>query len=105
MGFEPGTPGQKANTITTELKREFSLMQLLGIVFNPLPNNKILDLSKFNAFADDKIILTHKLKFVLRRVENIVGKGENAGYQHFLLFPHCFQKLSSSEALKVGIVR
>ena len=25
------------------------------------------------------------------RVENIVGKGENAGYQHFLLFPQCFQ--------------
>ena len=22
--------------------------------------------------------------------ENIVGKGENVGKQHFLLFPHCF---------------
>ena len=22
------------------------------------------------------------------------GKGENAGYQHFLLFPQCFQKFS-----------
>ena len=38
------------------------------------------------------------------RAENIVGKGENAGYQHFLLFPHCFQKLSISVLLKVGIV-
>ena len=28
------------------------------------------------------------------RVENIEGKGENAGYQHFLLFPKCFQKAS-----------
>ena len=36
--------------------------------------------------------MTQKLKFVLKRVENIVGKGENAGYQHFLLFPQCFQK-------------
>ena len=26
------------------------------------------------------------------RVENIVANGENAGYQHFLLFPQCFQK-------------
>ena len=26
------------------------------------------------------------------RVENVVGKGENAGYQHFLLFPQSFQK-------------
>ena len=24
------------------------------------------------------------------RVENIVGKGENTGYQLFLLFPRCF---------------
>ena len=23
--------------------------------------------------------------------ENIVGKGENAGHQHFLFFPQCFQ--------------
>ena len=22
--------------------------------------------------------------------ENIVGRGENAGHQHFLLFPQCF---------------
>ena len=29
---------------------------------------------------------------VFHRVENIVGKGENAGYQHFLLFPQCFEK-------------
>ena len=32
--------------------------------------------------------------FLYDRVENIVGKGENAGYQHFLLFPLCFQKAS-----------
>ena len=32
------------------------------------------------------------LKIGLGRVENIVGKGENAGDQHFLLFPHRFQK-------------
>ena len=32
------------------------------------------------------------LKFDLGRVENIVEKGENAGYQHFLLFPECFLK-------------
>ena len=30
---------------------------------------------------------------VFNRVENTVGKGENAGYQHFLLFPQCFQKV------------
>ena len=39
------------------------------------------------AFADDKVDVTQKLKFILRQVENILGKGENAGYQQFLLFP------------------
>ena len=40
---------------------------------------KFLDRSKFKAFADDKIDLFQKLKFFLGWVENIVGKGENAG--------------------------
>ena len=30
--------------------------------------------------------------YVFDRAENIVGKGENAGYQHFLLFPTMFSK-------------
>ena len=68
--------------------------------FNSLPNDKILDWSKFKAFADDKMIETQKLKFVLGRVENIMGKGGNAGYQHFLLFPYCFLKLSFPDVLK-----
>ena len=55
-----------------------------------------LDRSKFRAFADDKINVIQKLKFVLRREENIMGKGENAGNQHFLLFPQCFQNASFS---------
>ena len=32
------------------------------------------------------------MEFVFNLVENIVGKGENPGYEHFLLFPLCFQK-------------
>ena len=53
---------------------------------NSLPKDKILDLSKLKGFADNKINETKKLEFVLGWVENIVVKGENAGYQHFLLF-------------------
>ena len=56
------------------------------------------------AFADDKTDVTETLKFVLGRVEKIIGKGENAGYQHFFLFPQCFQKASFSELLKVRIM-
>ena len=37
---------------------------------------------------------TKKFKLRFQRVENIVGKGENAGYQHFLLFPQYFPKIS-----------
>ena len=67
---------------------------------NPMTDEKILHWSKLKAFADDKIDVTEKLKFVLRRVENSVGI---AGYQHFLLFPQCFQKASFSGSLKVRI--
>ena len=59
-----------------------------------LSNDKFSDWSKLKAFADDKLNLTENLKLELEMVENIVGKGENAGYQHFLLFPQCFQKAS-----------
>ena len=74
------------------------------VPLNFLPDDKVLDLSKLKAFADDKIDVTEILKFVSRRVENIVGKGENAGYQHFLLFPQCFPKPSSLGSLKTEIV-
>ena len=70
-----------------------------------LPNDKILDWSKFKAFADEKISVNKKKrKFGFRWLKNIVGKGENAGYEHFLLFLQCFQKASFPGLLKVGTV-
>ena len=59
---------------------------------NSLPNDKILDWTKFKAFADDKWNAIEKLKLVLGWVENMVGKGENAGFQHFLLFNYVFKR-------------
>ena len=44
--------------------------------------------SKIKSLADDKIDVTQKLKFVLIQVENILGKGKHAGYQHFLFLAH-----------------
>ena len=73
-------------------------------MFNPLPSDHFFDWSHFKEFADDKINVTLKQKFFLGLVENIVGKGENAGYQHFLLFQQGFQNVSFSGSLKVGIV-
>ena len=57
--------------------------------------DKILDQSRLTAFADDKKNATGKLVLVVKRVENIVEKGGNAGYKHFLLIPQCFRKTSS----------
>ena len=75
---------------------------LLGAI-TPVPDDKILTLSKMKAFADDKINVTEKLSLVLGRVENIVEKGENTGYQHFILFPQFFQQLSFKGSLKFGV--
>ena len=72
--------------------------------FNSFPNDKILHWSKLKAFADNKFNFAKIMISVFDSLENIVGKGENAGYQHFLLFPQCFQKASFSGWLKVGIV-
>ena len=41
---------------------------------------------------------------VFDSLEKIEGKGENAGYQHFLLFSQCFQLASFPETSKDVIV-
>ena len=44
--------------------------------------------SKLKALADDKVNVAQVSDTYLReQTENIMGKGENAGYQHFFLFP------------------
>ena len=74
------------------------------LTLDPLPNDKFFDMTKLKAFADDKLKLAKMKIFLSDRAENTVGKGENAGYQHFLLFPQCFPKSYSLGSLKVGIV-
>ena len=71
---------------------------------NPFPNNKILDVTKLKVFADGKLDIAKMTISLFDRIENTVGKGENAGNQHFLLFPQCFPKPSSLGSLKVGIM-
>ena len=73
-----------------------------GVLGNGITEHKILGLPKLKTFADDKSNVTQNVQVVLHGIENIVGKEENAGYQHFLLFPHCFQKaFSSSQKLSL----
>ena len=90
--------------LNKSLKSYSSFVCILASTDHSLPNDKILDWSLWKAFADVKIDMTEKLKFVLGKIENIEGKGDNAGYQHFLLFPQFFQKASFSGSLKVGVV-
>ena len=59
---------------------------------------------KLKVLSDDKFNLAKMIISIFDRIENIVGKGENAGNQHFLLFPQCFQKPSFPGLLKPGIV-
>ena len=63
-----------------------------SIMLNSLPNDRISDLSKLQAFADENNYKCDTKIDILFRVENIVGKQENPGYELFLLFPQCFQK-------------
>ena len=85
--------------------------------FNSSPDNKTLDKARLKVFANYKLTITEVMISVFDRVENmvvkgdnevkslrhrlltslkknafgnIIGKGENAGNQHFLLFPLCF---------------
>ena len=48
----------------------------------------------YNECIDSKINVDQKLKVVLQTEDRIVGKKENAGYQHYILFPQCFQQAS-----------
>ena len=64
--------------------------------FNPLTDDKFLAFCKFKGFADVKFIVAQMVQFFTDKIINIVGKGENACYHHFILFPQCFRKASSS---------
>ena len=56
------------------------------------PKRQILGASKLKEFADDNFKFEENSRKFSKQVENIVGKGEIARYEQFLLFPHCFQK-------------
>ena len=54
-------------------------------------------------FADDNFKFDKNGRKLFKRIENIVGKGEIARYEQFLLFPRCFQKACFPGASK-GVV-
>ena len=76
----------------------------MTIMFNPLPDDKILDRSSLKRSADDNFKFDENSRKFSKRVENTVGKGEIAHNKKFLLFPQCFQKACFLEASKVVIM-
>ena len=54
-------------------------------------------------FADNKWNVNEMTIIVCESVENIVGKGESAGFKHFLLFPPHFPEPSSLGSLKLKV--
>ena len=72
---------------------------------DPFPKRQIFDSSKLNEFADDNLRFNENCRKFLKRVENIVGKGEIARrYEQFLLFPTVFSKSLFPRASKGVIV-
>ena len=69
-----------------------------------LTNRQNFENDQIQSTADDILHVGKMMISFLDREENTVEKGENAGYQHFLLFPQCFPKLSSSGLSKIVIV-
>ena len=61
-------------------------------------------MTKLKAFADDNLDIAKMTISRFDRVENTVGIGDNAGYQHFLLFPHWFPKSLFEGLLNVWTV-
>ena len=56
-------------------------------------------MTKLKAFTDEKLNIAQMAISLFDRVETSVGKGKNAGDQHFLLFSQCFPKSSSLGSL------
>ena len=85
------------------LKMSYICPDKVLFLFNPLPENKILDWSKLKQIEDIFKFYENSRKFS-KRVKNTVGKGEIARYEQFLLFPQCFQKACFLQASKGVIV-
>ena len=69
-------------------------------MFNPLPHVPILGSSNSAANKDIMARIWTNGDTITHLSRNIVGKGEIARNEQFLLLPQCFQKQSVVEVLK-----
>ena len=73
------------------LLKSFSQWQLT------LSQTKHFTLFQTGAFANDNFKFDEYGRKCSKRIKNTVGKGEIALYEHFLLFPQCFQKTCTTD--------
>ena len=73
-------------------------------MLKPFISPQNFSLGKIERNCTRQFNLTERGHFFFDRIENFVGKGENAGYQHFLLFPKCFPKVSDTGSSKFVIM-
>ena len=69
-----------------------------------LLNDKILDMTKLKAFADDKINVAKMMISVVNRVEHYEKRRKMLVTSIFSFSPQCFQRASFLGSLKVWIV-
>ena len=59
------------------------------------PKQEILNSSKLKEFADENFKFDENGSKFSKPIDNTVGKREIACYEQFLLFPQCFQAIST----------
>ena len=98
--------------VDVQMRRDFTgafavhrqILFYLRISLNPLLDDKILDRSTLRQSADNNFKFDENSRKFSKWLENTAGKGENARYEQFLLFPQCFQKACLPRASKGVIV-
>ena len=58
---------------------------------------------KLKESADKRLNVIQTFKFVFKEKKNNLGKGQNAGYLHFVLFPLCFSEAVLIRVDKSGL--
>ena len=107
VGKEENPPYQHFLPLPQSFQKAFFFPRLVkfrvcAVKSYPLPDDKNLDRPKLKQSSDDNFKFHNSRKFS-KRVENTGGKGENARYEQFLLFPQYFQKACFPGASK-GVI-
>ena len=74
------------------IAENFKKLKTMTAYITLILDKEILAWSKLKSFADKQFHVGQMVQQFFDGIENIVGKGENTGYQHFPLFNLVFSK-------------